>query len=195
MNSRDPLRPYVPREQGAESRQAPSPFVLLPPYVYGRTRPAPALSREEVKVEAEVITAPVPPPIEEYVDELPSIDEFAPAPVEQQDWPSWGEPETPVESADQWQDAEWQGFDWGSAAGLGIGAGDVAAAQAWASTDWDNPRDPVRPTQSAAEALADALDQIVQRIRAGEVSLPAPKRVKDESAIAATLAALLGIQR
>jgi hypothetical protein len=112
------------------------------------------------------------------------------------DWPSWGEAEGGSGGGEEWGTTEWQNFNWSSASNLGAEApADRAAADAWAETDWSNPRDPASSAQSAAEALAQALEQISQRIRAGELSVPGTDRVKDDAAIAATLATLLGIRR
>lgn len=201
MNRDTQHRPYVGRPRDDTTRKDSAAFVLSPPYVHGRVRPVTAAVPAD---ENQMLGVSVPPsirPIEEFPDNLPSIDEFAPTkafapvPVEEQGWPSWGGEEAVAAPAGEWGSTDWQGFDWAGVASLSGGSVDLAAAQAWATTDWDNPRDPVRPTQSAAEALAEALNQIAVRIRAGEVRLPGSDRVKDESAIAATLAALLGVRR
>jgi hypothetical protein len=94
-----------------------------------------------------------------------------------------------------WIQEEWQQFDWRAAAALGDGV-ETEASNEWATTDWEvNPPAVREKKQSAAEAIASALDQIAQRIREGELSLPSPSILTDPSAIAASLAALLGAKR
>lgn len=180
-----PVRPYVARARSAQVPAMASRFVLLPPYVNGR----PPVSHAEPEI----------PSIDEFLDESPPIEQFAPAPLAAQgsagDWPSWGNDagndlQNPGEAARE----EWQGFDWGSAARLGSAPPDPAA-DAWASTDWTEPAGGKESRQSAAEALARALDQISRRIRAGELRVPGPEATQDDAAIAGTLAALLGIRR
>lgn len=187
MSADFPARPFVAREL-PPGQSAPHRFALNPPYVFGRaSAPRPV---EEL------------PSISEFLDTAPPIEQFAPsAPatttVEQResDWPSWGgETSAPPPAADEWARDDWQSFDWGAAAHLGTAPPDAAAA-AWASTDWNEPSGNKQSRQSAAEALARALDQISQRIRAGELRVPGSETVQDDAAIAATLAALLGIRR
>ena len=49
---------------------------------------------------------------------------------------------------------------------------------------------------SAAQAIANALDQIAHQIREGDLTIPSPGgALTDPGAIAATLAALLGVRR
>jgi len=50
-------------------------------------------------------------------------------------------------------------------------------------------------TKTPADAIAVALDQIAERIRNGDLSLPGGGSVADPATIAATLAALLGVRR
>lgn len=185
MSADFPVRPYVTRDV-SPGPVAAHRFALNPPYVHGR--PPASRAVEEL------------PSISEFLDTAPPIEQFAPpsSVVEQRegDWPSWGG-ETPAPSqsvAGEWARDDWQSFDWKSAANLGTAAPD-AAAEAWASTDWNEPRGSRQSRQSAAEALARALDQISQRIRAGELRVPGSETVQDDAAIAATLAALLGIRR
>jgi len=158
--------------------------VLLAPFVHGR---APAIAQE-----AEL------PSIDEFLDDTPAIEEFAPTISASnqpgREWPSWGGEAAASPAMSGWAEDELQGFNWAGAAQLGALPPDPAA-DAWASTDWSEPRDSQRSRQSAAEALAQALDQIARRIRAGELRLPGSETVRDDAAIAATLAALLGIKR
>ena len=115
------------------------------------------------------------PSIDEFVDHLPPVEHFAPS-----------------VGADDRREGDWPA--WGGEARSGAGATD-AAAEAWAGTDWDDPPGRQLSRQSAAEALAHALDQIARRIRAGELRIPGPENVQDDAAIATTLATLLGIRR
>jgi hypothetical protein len=97
--------------------------------------------------------------------------------------------------APEWGDTDWLQYDWQSAAALGEGA-DSAASSAWSETEWENAPAPMREIrQTAAKAIADALDGIARRIRDGELVIPSPGSVPDPAAIAATLAALLGVKR
>ncbi len=183
--SHTPVRPYVARD-AAEQMPAPRErFVLLPPFAHGRA----PVSR----------TAPEIPSIDEFLDHSPPIEQFAPASADSAqtdgEWPVWGgESDSSLRSTGEFAGEELQGYDWGSAARLGSAPPD-AAAEAWASTDWSEPAGGKASRQSAAEALARALDQISRRIRAGELRVPGPEAVQDDAAIAATLAALLGIRR
>ncbi|HET6761722.1 MAG TPA: hypothetical protein VFH13_06455 [Gemmatimonadaceae bacterium] len=143
------------------------------------------------------------PPVEHFLDPLPAVDQFAPdAEGRPSDgWPSAiGEsastgapPPDPSESG--WVETDWQRYDWRSAAALGETPGDEAST-AWATTDWDatTHRAP-KPRQSAANAIATALDEIARRIREGDLSHSGPGPMTDSATIAATLAALLGVRR
>jgi hypothetical protein len=141
------------------------------------------------------------PPIEHFTDPLPAVETFAP----ESEWGSMGRDSDamdygsvgtspPVPGSAGWVDEEWQRFDWRAAAALGD-APDAQASNDWAATDWDaaapNPRER-RP--SAAQEIAKALDHIAQRIRDGELPLPSPGDLGDPTALAAKLAALLGVR-
>jgi len=136
------------------------------------------------------------PPVEHFLDPLPAVDHFAP-----DRWPSasgdpastGGPPPDPSESG--WVETDWQHYDWRAAAALGETQRDEAST-AWATTDWDGTahRAPER-RQSAANAIATALDEIARRIREGELSHSGPGPMTDPATIAATLAALLGVRR
>jgi len=190
MTMQFPERPYIARASAFSARAPGAPFSLLPPFVHGR----PAVSH----------AVPDIPSINEFLDHLPPIEDFAPDAKESHsdaqqrgtEWESWGGEGMPSPSlvAGEKQSHDWRDFDWGSAGRLSKAPPD-AAAESWASTDWEEPRGGQESRQSAAEALARALDQIARRIRAGELRVPSPETVKDDAAIAATLAALLGIKR
>jgi hypothetical protein len=143
------------------------------------------------------------PPVEHFMDPLPVVDQFAPA-------GEWGpnenvattrevNPTAPAqapESAESgWGETDWQHYDWRAAAALGESA-NAEATNAWATTDWDGVVSRAREgRQSAAQAIAKALDEIAERIRAGELAVPGPGAMPDPTTIAATLAALLGVKR
>jgi hypothetical protein len=94
----------------------------------------------------------------------------------------------------EWGETDWQHYDWRAAAALGETANDEASS-AWATTDWDAGAPRARELRkAAAHAIAKALDEIAQRIRAGEVVAPGNGAL-DPTNIAATLAALLGAKR
>lgn len=212
-----PERPFVPRQTPTKAQPAigSADFTVSPPFVPGAdrermealrleyasdTRTAPAASLppiekfldlstpnsaaavaadedalEEASVEEDEL-----PPVEHFIDPLPAVEDFAAA-------------DTP---AADWGETDWQRYDWRAAAALGESASESEATTAWASTDWDSETPPPRePRPTAAQAIATALDQIAQRIRNGELALPSPGTASDPGAIAATLAALLGIRR
>ncbi|GAC1486103.1 MAG: hypothetical protein NVS1B5_08310 [Gemmatimonadaceae bacterium] len=142
------------------------------------------------------------PPVEHFLDPLPAAEGFASLQSPAFEPPrSTGRLDTARSEAQGealapgWADTDWQQYDWRAAAGLREN-GDTAASNAWATTNWDAslPRaKDDRPT--AAQAIASALDEIAQRIRAGELAVPMPGSTTDPATIAATLAALLGIRR
>lgn len=188
MSALTPVRPYLARYRELEIPAAEKRFVLSAPYVHGRPVAAVAVNTTETL-----------PSIDEFVDRAPPVEHVAPAvhaspPPEQ--WPSWGGEvnEGGAAAGGEWGRNDWQSYDWGSAAKLGTAPPD-AAAEAWASTDWSEPGGSRESRRSAAEALAHALNQIAHRIRTGELRVPGPEMAKDDAAIAATLAALLGIRR
>jgi hypothetical protein len=143
----------------------------------------------------------------DHSHELPPIEHFTEAAEEQgiyagegsaesADPFAAGEPEAEVDSFG-WEETDWQRYDWRSAAALGE-ATDPEASSAWAQTDWGiaGAPQPKDPRESAARAIADALDGIARRIREGDLALPsAAGAVPDPATIAATLAALLGVKR
>jgi hypothetical protein len=143
-----------------------------------------------------------PPPIEHFLDPLPAVAAFAPdvdgALIDKSPPPieyTAAAPTTRTAGETGWVEDDWQQFDWRAAAALGDGV-EAVASNEWARTDWDV-RAPAqrgeRPT--AAQAIASALDQIARRIREGELRVPPPGALTDPAAIAATLAALMGVRR
>ncbi len=149
--------------------------------------------REEVEYEL--------PPIEHFTDPLPGVDVFAPGSesaliAEHTDAMDYTSVETspPIPGSAGWVEEEWQRFDWRAAAALGD-APDAEATNDWATTDWDTTSPLARERKpSAAQAIASALDRIAQRIRDGELALPSPGDPGDPRAIAAKLAAILGVE-
>jgi hypothetical protein len=145
------------------------------------------------------------PPVEHFMDPLPAVDQFE-SDAERslgENGAGAGAESTaggaasidPAESG--WIETDWQHYDWRAAAALGETASDEAT-NAWATTDWDPTAAGPRPRalrQTAAHAIAKALDEIAQRIRAGELVVPPPGAPDEPSAIAAALAALLGVKR
>jgi hypothetical protein len=217
-------RPYVPHRTPASVPKLAggSDFVLSRPFVPGSREELPAIEqflapepasdlfsnavREEdrsygfdqqprsVDDELEEL-----PPVEHFVDPLPPVAAFAPGDAgalfdEGSSEPVAAASETAVDET-EWLEADLQQYDWRAAAALGDGL-ETEATNEWATTDWEVTA-PVsrdkRPT--AAEAIADALDNIAQRIRDGELAVPPPVALTDPAAIAATLAAILGVKR
>ena len=141
------------------------------------------------------------PPVEHFMDPLPATGGFAP----DAEGALLGDSATAVhiapaiadrpETEAGWGVDDWQQYDWRGAATLGEGV-DSQASNEWATTNWDTGTPGARKKLSAAQAIANALDQIAQQIREGDVTIPSPSgAVTDPGAIAATLAALLGVRR
>ncbi len=141
------------------------------------------------------------PPVEHFLDPLPAVGSFAPdaegalidesaVAVDYTSPVTTGRP--PTEAG--WLVDDWQQYDWRAAARLGDGVESQASSE-WATTDWEVDTPAARNKLSAAQAIANALDQIAQRIREGDLTVPPPGALTDPEAIAATLAALLGVRR
>ena len=141
------------------------------------------------------------PPVEHFLDPLPAIGGFAPeidgasidesaVAVEYAREPT-GSPETEA----GWGVDDWQQYDWRAAGTLGEGV-ESEASNEWATTNWDVGTPGARKKLSAAQAIANALDQIAQQIREGDLTIPSPSgALTDPGSIAASLAALLGVRR
>jgi len=202
----EPPADTPPREQPSAAEFAPSRAPTAPPE-------ASALPGIGEFLHAEPAVESEPPGIDEYAYELPPVEHFmdpemdsevgesATLSVEIDQAPPLGVGSGPPGEVDtsEWSEADWQQFDWRSAAALGDAA-DPEATHAWSETDWDKAPRQQSPSgretpQSAAQAIADALDGIARRIREGELSLPSPGSIKNPGDIAATLAALLGVKR
>jgi hypothetical protein len=142
------------------------------------------------------------PPVEHFIDELPAVDRFAP-----EEGPSQGNGASGSGAGDSggagsrsepsdagWLETDWQHYDWRAAAALGD-APNEEASSAWATTDWGGTVPKAEDLrQPAADAIAAALNEIARRIREGNLALPGGSTT-DPAAIAATLAALLGVKR
>jgi hypothetical protein len=138
------------------------------------------------------------PPVEHFIDSLPDVDEFASGAEGSMGNGTAGENASTANASDTgesgWGETDWQHYDWRAAAALGEIANEEASS-AWATTDWDAAAPRARELRkTAAHAIAKALDEIAQRIRAGEVVAPGNGAL-DPTNIAATLAALLGAKR
>jgi hypothetical protein len=139
------------------------------------------------------------PPIEHFTDPLPGVESFAPGDegnviegtADPMDYTSVGT-SPPVPGSAGWVEEDWQHFDWRAAGALGD-TPDAEATNDWATTDWDAAAPRERPP-SAAQAIANALDTIARRIRDGDLAPPAADELGDPTAIAAKLAALLGVR-
>jgi hypothetical protein len=148
------------------------------------------------------------PPVEHFLDPLPLVDALAPdgrdmvvADARETNVGDEATGEYQTQGSEMfgveetgWVDTGWQQFDWSRAAALGEGAAE--ASDAWRETDWDTTAAPANDfRETAAQAIANALNDIANRIRNGELVVPPPSLVTDPAAIAATLAALLGVRR
>lgn len=140
------------------------------------------------------------PPIEHFTDPLPAVESFAPGNegamnegADAMDYTSVGTA-PPVPGSAGWVEEDWQHFDWRAAAALGDGP-NVEASNDWASTDWDAASPPPRDRRpTTAQAIASALDNIARRIRDGDLAPAEAGELTDPTAIAAKLAALLGVR-
>lgn len=212
-----PQQPFIPTSRTSQRRSAgaETPFRLLPPFVHGlrSSQPVkiasaderlpsiddfldpyspPEAATTEAAFDYSAPTASEPadlPPIEHFTDPLPPVDNFAPAVDEPELMMSGSET-----SETEWVDTGWQDFDWNATAALGE-ASHPEASDEWSRTDWDSAAPPREQRETPAQAIASALDQIAQRIRNGDLLVPPADLVGDPSAIAATLAALLGVRR
>jgi hypothetical protein len=144
------------------------------------------------------------PPVEHFLDPLPAAGGFTPdaegALVDESsdaaDYTSATATGTGAPEAG-WEVDDWQQYDWRAAATLGEGV-ESQASNEWATTDWDGGAKTraSRNKLSAAQAIANALDQIAQQIREGDLTIPSSGgALTDPGAIASTLAALLGVRR
>lgn len=141
------------------------------------------------------------PPIEEFLDELPPIEDFLiVAGAQAEVLPSVRpEPVSPQEQAEEegWAPADWQSYDWSGLASLGAPEPEaVEAHAAWASTSWDSTSgrfsiDSRKKAVFSENEVAAALDEIARRIRSGELSLQEFRGAPPEAAIAALFAAFL----
>jgi hypothetical protein len=143
-----------------------------------------------------------PPPVEHFLDPLPAVGSFAPdadgalmdeSPVaaDYASAPATGR----LEREAGWGVDDWQQYDWRAAATLGEGV-ESQASNEWATTNWDTATPGARKKLSAAQAIANALDQIAQQIREGDLTIPSQSgAVTNPGAISAALAALLGVKR
>ena len=201
-------RPFVPGTSPEEAEAAP----LKPPVEFPAVESpaAPRPDREhlpsiEVFLDDDVSPSDEEshevPPVEHFLDPLPAVGSFAPdadgALMEESavavDFTSTSATSRP-ETESGWLVDDWQQYDWRAAATLRDGA-ESQASNDWATTDWEAGRSLAQNKPSAAQAIANALDQIAQRIREGDLSVPPPGALTDPAAIAATLAALLGVKR
>ena len=142
------------------------------------------------------------PPVEHFLDPLTAVGGFAPdtdgalmdeavVAVDYTSAPATGRPETGA----GWGVDDWQQYDWRTASTLGEGV-ESQASNEWATTNWDVGTPGARKKLSAAQAIANALDQIAQQIREGDLTIPSPSgALTDPGTIAATLAGLLGVRR
>lgn len=141
------------------------------------------------------------PSIDEFLDELPPIEDFiAVEPAESYEYP---EPHAaapdegiaglpvatgiPAAAPEGWAPAEFQSYDWDSLAALTRQGQRQTAAESWSDADWPSPSE-VPPT---ADEVANALDGIARRIRSGELVIENLYGTQPEAAMAAALAILL----
>lgn len=192
----DPGRRATP-QMAAETSEERDAAVTADPFDLPRTQ------------DAELDSSNSMPSIEQFVDDLPLIDEFllelnAPTatPVQADSGNMRGgmagaqTSDTGTDS-EGWADADWQSYDWSGVASLGAPAPEAAEAHAaWSSTNWDAGRGG-RPESDhlREDEVAAALDEIARKIRSGELSLHQFRGSPPEAAIAAVFASLLRSRR
>jgi hypothetical protein len=146
------------------------------------------------------------PSIDQFVDDLPAIDDFLlevttpgvlPSTADTGNAPRSVPPVTRSDAVidnEGWAEADWQSYDWSRLASLGAPAPEAAEAHAaWSTTNWDSGQT-ARSEQSGylrEDEVAAALDEIARRIRSGELSLHQFKGSPPEAAMAAAFASLL----
>jgi hypothetical protein len=200
-------RPFVPgssREE-VEAQQVTAPVAARVEVAATRRGDREQLPPIEVFLDGEAFPADEEaqdlPPVEHFLDPLPAVGGFAPdaegalideSPIAVEHISSAAVDRPATESG--WLVDDWQKYDWRGAATLRDGV-ESQATNEWATTDWEAGTPEAGKKLSAAQAIANALDQIAQRIREGELTVPPPGAVTDPGAIAATLAALLGVRR
>ncbi|MEO5589901.1 MAG: hypothetical protein ABIS03_09965 [Gemmatimonadaceae bacterium] len=131
------------------------------------------------------------PSIQDFVDELPAIEDYllgepVAAEAERSTEADYA---SEIEVADGWAQSPWQSFDWSSAQALGP-QGRGAAEQAWADSAW-SPQHADQTPPPSAEEVAQALDGIAHRIRTGQLAIDTTPGTPPEAAIAAALVVLL----
>jgi hypothetical protein len=140
------------------------------------------------------------PPIEQFLDELPSIDDYilgelAPVDVVD-DMPlpaAVGNPEERTHDSEGWAISGWQSYDWSRLAALGRPLGDTTESD-WGVHESGTGYSGARAGTSDAEEVAQALDDIAHRIRSGELPIDQFRTSPPEAAVAAALAAILRIR-
>jgi hypothetical protein len=192
---------FIDMTPAAGSALAESPVASIEAYLAAPQRSAP-MPPVDIALEDEVADEPDElPPLEHFLDPLPPISEFSRTASDLTAGDDFPDEAADIESQDRvesdWVETDWQRYDWKSVAALGDAERAQAdAANDWATTDWDVPSpQKAERTKTPADAIAVALDQIAQRIRTGDLSLPGGGSVADPATIAATLAALLGVRR
>ena len=152
------------------------------------------------------------PSIENFLDELPSIDDYVWAGDSEADdmrsiddyledssagvlETSDAPPATEFDD-DGWAIADWQSFDWNGAASLGSRTDASPSRDAMNRSSSTRDRgvgERSRPSEitPSADEVARALDGIAQRIRSGELKIDQLTGAPPEAAMAAALASLL----
>jgi hypothetical protein len=194
-----PQRPFVPYRtpKGAHEVATNSDFFLAKPFVPAGPQ-LPSITEFVDAARAEEFSDELPP-VEHFIDPLPPVTAFA---SDSESTLADGHaPDYVAAQAESrndeggWIEDDWQAYDWRAAAALGDGP-ETEASTEWAKTDWEVSAPVARERRpSAAEAVASALDQIAQRIREGELTVPSPDVLNNPAAIAASLAALLRVKR
>lgn len=155
------------------------------------------------------------PPIEQFLDEYPSIDDYLAEEEPESTVPAMpvatDNPDPGPSSADTdgWAVSEWQAYDWNGIASLAPRDEEQSAVRpGWGDeNEWPEPDAEAFTTQSigeglsvtategsGAEEVARALDDMARRIRSGELTIDQFRTSSPEAAMAAALAAMLRLR-
>jgi hypothetical protein len=164
----------------------------------------PPFAKPGIPVAAEPPREELLPSIDQFVDELPPIEDFladetAVAAVEPAAAPDEPAPVSVDGASQGWAEGAWQSYDWDSLSSLNRPTpARPRAAESWGDSEWPGEEsqsfagsDASASGTPGAEEIAEALDGIARRIRSGELVIDNLHGMQPEAAMAAALAVLL----
>ena len=133
------------------------------------------------------------PLIEQFRDELPSIEDYVEEGLLQAEVVPAAAVVPAERDAEGWAISGWQSYDWNSLAQLGPAASDsTMPEETWNAEPW--PASVTADPGPSADEVAAALDHIAQRIRSGDVPIDQFRSSPPEAAMAAVIAAMLRLR-